>query len=201
MKYSILTLAAVLCSVSVAATRPGGTDTLCDTQSPALKQLGDQYYDLDPDLTSSAADARSLEQLYARLQGRWSGEQIDNTCVGTGDSLRLQTRSSKVNNAYAEVRFDGLFTIHRGRSSGENVFTTRIDLYPASDLTSLRVLDQNTVTMGIRYRQSNRYAAGSILRERKDTVSLLGRTLNIKTDWYANGYYVGTETITLIKKG
>lgn len=144
------------------------TQRQCDSLHPLLADPAtvDDYFSFDsvsPDL----AHAVKLQRLYKKMEGSWEGRQVDQVCLGTGENARHENRYYSLQRVRAAFRHDGLFTFrsdkHRLENPDRNASMqsvsmkpdSRLDFYPADELQSIEILDDETIVMTKRYRQAN----------------------------------------------
>ncbi len=209
-----LLIVASLVSVPGTAAAVKLTTDICETPSYGRAALGEDYYDLTP-FSISAETSAALNDFYEKLQGRWSGEMIDRPCTRMTDDHPREPKHYLLDNTTTDLQDNGLFILRTEKKrieprpgSGKHkivavVPNTRLDFLPGKDLSALEMPDSNTVTAVARYQQRNAASQGTSrtsLRERQDTLMLVGDTLLIQTRWYINGYYTGTESLRLTRQ-
>lgn len=213
MRTLLTLLAGSLITANAAASQPA--TEYCEQPSQGLVSLGDTYYNIADRYQVTDENRETLQAFYQQLEGRWSGEIIDQPCTRRNADTPKLPRYYELKQATGEINHKGMLIIRGEKHPFEPVdgqhryepirLDSRIDFWPGKDLSVVEFIDKNTVTSISHYNQRNLgntlgLRPATSVRERQDTLMLQGDTLLVQTRWYINGYFTGTESMKLTRR-
>lgn len=165
----------------------------CFEPSPNLEALGDEYYDLDKEITL-ANDAKDLiEALFESIHGNWKGNGVHIECFGTENApeertddikITVKTELSQPLNLVLNVEVN---YIKDGITQGD-----RINLIGTTPLYAFESVDTNHITFYEKYRSSTGKKFSRLV-ENFYEIKLNGNNLHLIKIYYINGIYVAKD--------
>lgn len=165
----------------------------CFEPSPNLTALGDEYYDLDKEITLANDDKDLIEAVFESIHGHWKGNGVHIECFGTENAPEVRTDDIKITvktelsqplNLVLNVEVN---YINDGITQGD-----RINLIGTTPLYAFESVDTNHITFYEKYRTASGSNRSRLVENFYD-IKLNGNNLHFTKIYYINGIYVAKD--------
>jgi hypothetical protein len=194
--------------------------TDCYSESPALEEFGDDYFNLDLATPVSHQQEKALKALFSALKGKWQGSSTFTDCRGSDRAPKKVIKRYSVSTEFSPHSNGINFKTKRYDAQQKVTRQERVTLLEKWSLFSLSFGDDDNslITASNKFRQgmdvqnkkiikdqltkqgldlTNTTLVRSRLIEKRLEIGLNKKTLQLKISHFINGVFVAEEHFNL----